>query len=353
MRVLLVFKGFLGDLILGSPVIRALKEHAGVTYLSVLTSPVGAALLLRDSLVDEVITFDRTRAKGLSGLRSFASELRAKRFDRAYSFHRSPRTALLLSLARIPDRVAYDNAYLAGLYKRLVQRSPELHEVLRSLELVLPDLDVAAQEAFHRARQGLDAGELGRLRLMPSQEGELSADVVTVLSEDKPHILVSPGSAWETKRWEAKGFAEVCAAAGALGFRPVVVGSKSDAAVCSEVAAKAAELGVQVVDLCGRTSIPELLELIRRARCVVCNDSMAQHVASAFKVPTVAVFCATSPKYGFGPWQNQAVVVERTDLFCKPCTRHGSRRCPMGTRACMTSVSSAEVVSAVENFLGK
>jgi heptosyltransferase-2 len=66
----------------------------------------------------------------------------------------------------------------------------------------------------------------------------------------------------------------------------------------------------------------------------------------------VAVFCATCPSFGFGPWQNpRAVVVEKQGLDCKPCSRHGGPRCPTGTRACMDGLPPEAVIAAAEEVL--
>ncbi|MCK5540435.1 MAG: hypothetical protein KAI69_05855, partial [Deltaproteobacteria bacterium] len=83
----------------------------------------------------------------------------------------------------------------------------------------------------------------------------------------------------------------------------------------------------------------------------ICNDSMALHMASACKIPTVAIFCATIPQFGFGPWQNRAVIVEKKDLDCRPCARHGSRQCPNQTRACMDDLPATAVIEAIESIL--
>jgi heptosyltransferase-2 len=82
------------------------------------------------------------------------------------------------------------------------------------------------------------------------------------------------------------------------------MGGPGDAAVNQRVAD-----GLDVIDLAGKTSISDAMSIVQQAKLVVCNDSMSLHMASAFKVPTVAVFCATSPALGFGPWKNNARVV--------------------------------------------
>ena len=97
----------------------------------------------------------------------------------------------------------------------------------------------------------------------------------------------------------------------------------------------------------------EALPLYQDAALVVCNDSLALHLASAFKVPNVAVFCATSPEFGFGPWENCAEVVEKKELACKPCRRHGSMKCPTGTESCMNDLGADKVISAIQNVMDK
>ena len=77
------------------------------------------------------------------------------------------------------------------------------------------------------------------------------------------------------------------------------------------------------------------------------------HIAVARGVPIVAVFCATTPNLGYGPYTNNAVVVERKELSCRPCGRHGSHSCPLGTDACMRQVSVADVLAGVEQLLNR
>jgi heptosyltransferase-2 len=73
------------------------------------------------------------------------------------------------------------------------------------------------------------------------------------------------------------------------------------------------------------------------------------HIAVAEKIPTVAVFCATTPELGFYPYSDHAVVVEKS-LSCRPCASHGGRRCPLGHEACMRLIESESVLQAVEKL---
>lgn len=349
-NILLVPKGYLGDLVLTSPVLEALKASDPTVSVTVMVPPQCAEFVRRDPHVDEVLIFDRRgEFRGWRGMRAFAEVLRSKRFDAAYSFHRSPRTSILLWKAGIPRRIGYADSYLSWLYTEQVDKTARCHEVVRNLELVLGQLRGDVEQEVLALRKGGPAPVSSRfsLRVPETSVDDVSVIVAGVLAPESPYVVLSPGSAWETKRWRADGFREVAQGLIARGNRIVVVGAPGDQEACDLVCRG---LGDSVTNLCGRTSVAELSVLIQHARAVVCNDSLALHIASAYHVPTVAVFCATSPLFGFGPWKNRAIVVEKGDLFCKPCRRHGSRRCPTGTEACMKGVTSQMVLQAFSDL---
>jgi heptosyltransferase-2 len=93
------------------------------------------------------------------------------------------------------------------------------------------------------------------------------------------------------------------------------------------------------------------MALIDHARVVISNDSAPMHLAVARGVPVVAIFCATTPSLGYGPYTEHAVVVEKKDLFCRPCSRHGGLLCPRGTDECMRLVTVADVLAGVDRLL--
>lgn len=104
--------------------------------------------------------------------------------------------------------------------------------------------------------------------------------------------------------------------------------------------------------LAGRTDMATLVAVIDRLALLVANDSAPMHVACARRVPVVAIFCATSPAFGYGPRGGGATVVE-ADLACRPCARHGGRRCPRGTDDCMRLVHPTVVLAAAREAIGR
>jgi len=333
MKILLVQTSFLGDTILSTPLIAALKQLHPEAELWMMTTPLAADLIKRDPLLTGVIPFaKRGPEKGLRGLLRQAAKLRESDFDIVYSLHRSARTTLLLWLSRIPQRIGFKSAKLAFLYTKTRLRPQEKHDVRRNLALIDDKIP----------QNKLPDG----LRLFAPEKHELSPEIQAELPPSGSYALIVPGSAWETKRWSASGYHQVAASLLKKGIQVVLMGSADETDVCREVAGKLA-----LINLAGRGNLETALYLTKHAKIMICNDSMALHMASACKIPTVTVFCATVPEFGFGPWQNRALVVEKKDLECRPCARHGSRSCPNKTRSCMDKLPAAEVITAVDKLL--
>ena len=333
MKILLVQTSFLGDTILSTPVISGIKTVYPTSRLWIMTTPLSSHLVKRDPLLEGVIAYDkRKNQSGLTGLLEISRKLKKMNFDRAYSLHRSFRTSILLWLAGIPYRIGCKDANLPYLYHETRSRNFSDHDVIRNLSILKGELDLSSFDM--------------EMRLFAPTKDEIHPDIQKKIDSSKSYAVLAPGSVWNTKMWFTEGFRSVAVFLLKQGYRVVLVGAKSDEAVCKAVAQD-----LDVINFAGRTDISEAMYIVKHAKLVVCNDSMTLHMASAFKIPTVTVFCATSPGFGYGPWKNNAIVVEKQDLHCKPCRPHGSEKCPEGTDACMRDLSPDEVIKAIQKVL--
>ena len=334
MRILIVQTSYLGDTILSTPVIAGIHQLHPSAEIWMMTTPFATGLVARDPLLAGVIPFDkRGQAAGLSGLARMGMALRKMKFERVYAIQRSYRTAFTLMAGNIPHRTGFRNAKLSFIFHSKQTRQPSDHDVLRNLSLLSGE---APLETFNT-----------RLRLFPPSLEDLGPDARQLLAQENPIALLVPGSAWPTKMWYWKHYRTVASHFIAQGFTVALLGGPGDRRINQQVSGN-----LTVLDLAGRTSVADAMALVQHARIMICNDSMALHMASAFRIPCVAIFCATSPSFGFGPWQNpQAIVVETKDLPCKPCTRHGGKTCPAGTRACMDLLLPDEIIAAAEQVL--
>ena len=333
MKLLLVQTSWLGDTILSTPVIAGIKSIYPDAELWIMTTRLSADLVKRDPLLAGNIIYDkRGRDSGVSGFLRTCRRVRDQQFQRAYSLHKSYRTALLLWHSRIPVRIGFENARLEFLYHLRKPRPKSEHDVIRNLSILSGESPV---ETLSKS-----------LRLFPPGTEEAPELVTEILNDNRDYVIMVPGSAWATKMWPWEGYRQVAAHLRRQQLPVVLLGAAAEVPVAERVAR-----GLDVINLAGKTSISEAMLMVSRSRLMVCNDSMALHLASAFRIPTVAIFCSTSPEFGFGPWQNRAIVVQREDLSCKPCGPHGFKRCPNDTQACMQDLPASRVIEAVDTLL--
>lgn len=334
MRCVVIQTAFLGDVILTLPLLDLLRNSAKVSWLGVLAAPEGADLLRLQGAADGVMEWDkRGTGGGIAGTVHAVRALRDARADAALIPHRSFRSALLAALAGVPERVGFDASGGRFLMTSLVRYDARGHEVERVAGLAA-GVGVAVPP--------------GRMPFSVRVRGEDRERVAAFLEAAgigaaRPLVLVAPGSLWPTKRWLPSRFgvaAEILARD--LGAAVVLAGTRSDAPVARSVAAAMAEPSVDAV---GRLSLGEWIALVERSSLALSNDSAAAHVAAGVGTPVVAVFGPTVPDMGFEPYTNGARVLG-ADLACRPCGKHGHRRCPLGHGACMERVTVDDVVAA-------
>jgi heptosyltransferase-2 len=323
---LVIQTAFLGDVVLTTPLLEALAARHGP--VDVVTTPAAAPLIETHPAVRRVIPYDKKgRDRGLGGLYRLARALRAERYECAYLPHRSLRTALAAWLARIPQRVGFDDGW-RSLYTDVRERPKQGHEIDRVLAL--------AGVAMPRARPTLHVTLADRA----ATEGFLREHGIR-----ERFVALAPGSIWGSKRWPYyRELAERLAGRVEI----LLVGGPEDAGLAAEITAAVARSGGRAVSGCGRLTVRQAAEAIRRAAVLVTNDSAPLHLAQAVDTPTVAIFGSTVPSFGFGPRGPRDQVVEVDGLPCRPCSAHGPPSCPLGHHLCMKSLSVQDVLHAIE-----
>jgi heptosyltransferase-2 len=333
-RVLIAQTGFLGDVVLATALVKPLADAGYHVYA--LVRPEHAPLLQSDPLIRGVIVDDKgVSRRGLPGALKTAGELRAYDFTAVVSPHRSHRTAAMLALARIPRRVGFVSSPLAWLFSDRVDTSATAHQIERNLCLLQP-LGI----------QGVRA----QMRLvMPAAAERAAAEHLSVCTA--PLVGVAPGSAWETKRWPAEKFAQTLRELSRrVSFTAVFLGSNRD---CANAAVAASLWSGPQLNLAGCTDLPTLCAIIERLDLLIANDSAPIHIAGAYRVPTVVVFLATHPSFGFGPMLQPFHIAQVEDLACRPCSPHGARRCPLGHFQCATRLEPEAVAEAAAALLAE
>lgn len=326
---LVVQTAFLGDVVLTTPLLRALAARHGP--VDVVTTPAAAPLLDTHPAVRQVIRYDKRGVdRGWSGFAALARRLREAHYEVAYLPHRSLRSALLAFGARVPKRVGFRDGW-RSLYTESRKRPASGHEVDRLLALA------GDAQAIRTPSIGLTAADHAAAVAFLESEG-LGNEVVAL----------APGSIWGTKRWPH--FTALAAQLGrvAPGHAVAVVGGTGDEALAADIVASVRRAGGRAASGCGQLTLRESAALLARCRLLVTNDSAPLHFAQAVGTPTVAVFGPTLPSFGFGPLNPGDRVVEMMDLTCRPCSKHGPAACPLGHHRCMRDLPVERVIAAIE-----
>lgn len=353
-RILAIRLDNLGDVLVTTPAIHAIKASLPDAEITLLASPVGAqAGRLNPDLAD-VIVYEAPwvdpwrRLPHDSGRERAAIEtLRGRRFDAAVIFtsyrQSSLPAAYLCYLADIPLRLAASiDACGSLLTTRHYHPDRPMHEVERGLDLVgavgfaTDEVDLVLRVpplVARRMRRWL-RGLRASLRRAPSA----------------PVVVVHPGCSMPARTYPPEQFAEALSLlVEALGAAAVVTGSGAERELVASIVDRLslpARRSVQPV--AGALTFEELCALIQAADVVVTNNTGPMHVAAAVKTPVVALFALTNPPEQWGPWR----VPHRLLYHEVPCRLCYSRICPLG-HECLRLVSAEQIVAAVAELLAE
>lgn len=323
---------FLGDTILTTALLAQLAHRGPV---DVVTTPAAASVLTGHPAVRSVIVYDKRGSHaGLFGLTTLASRLRSAAYDVAYLAQGSLRSAALAFMARIPERIGFATSAGSWLYTTKVPYRDDLHHAARLLMLSRPN---GREPTVEEMRPSLEPGPAER---------ELVDDLLrrAEVTASERLIALAPGSVWATKRWPYyRELAEELAGTG----RIVIVGGQDDAPLALEIRTAVPN----AVDATGLLPLLGSAELIGRCAVIVTNDSSPLHLASAMGTPTVAIFGPTVPEFGFGPLAPSSVAVGHETLACRPCHRHGPRRCPLTHFRCMRELTADAVAARARTLI--
>lgn len=333
MRLLVIQTAFLGDAVLTTPLLGALRERFPKAQISVLCTPEVAEVFSRHPSVSEVILFDkRQKQKSLRSRWSLIKELRRKRFDLAVIPHRSLTSALLGAMAGIPRRIGFSSSQGRWLLTDAVPFRWGVHDVDRNLSLLTPlGVPEATGQLWLRPEPQVSEAIVGRLEKAGVRRGDFL-------------LGINAGSVWATKRWLPERFAEVAdRAIRELGAKVLFIGGPKDKPVMDVVLSKMKEKPINWV---GETNLRELIAAVFRCSAFLTNDSGPMHIAVAAQVPTVAIFGPTTRELGFFPYGTGHKVIEK-ELECRPCGLHGAKACPLGHFECMKSITTSEVFDSI------
>jgi heptosyltransferase-2/heptosyltransferase-3 len=395
-RILVIKPDHLGDLLLASPALAALRSQHPGTRIVGLVGPWSRRIWQGNPNLDALAElpfpgFARTKDEGrmLTGARlssfvlfvssllkpylllvQYAQLLRRERYDAAVLLRDDHWWgAALAALAGIPVRVGHAHPLSAPFLTRALPFDPSEHVTSQALavvgalregddgrpttddagkrEAVPPDTSSGLSSVVRRPSSAVGSPPMS-FTPGPNEavwaEGWLAAHV----APGERLIVVHPGTGGPAKHWLPERWAAVADTLAAPGVRLLLTGGPGEEALVAEVAAHMRE---PALALAGQTSVGQLAALLGRAALVLGVDSGPLHIAVSQGTPSVHLF-GPSDQRRFGPWGDPARhVVLSASLFCSPCGVFAA--CPRGTAGpeCMAAIGAERVVAAARALL--
>ena len=316
----------IGDILLTTPLLRALRGVNPGARITVLTKSQFAPLVSHNPYVNEVIGIESGE-----GIGAVAGRIRGIRYSHMLDLHGSLRSRLLRRLVPGP---------WSTFRKRRLARAA-LIVTKRDLYGDAPPMAERYFEAAEPLGVGPDGGppDFFLSETADTRAGRLLAQL-SLARDSRPLVAMAPGAAHATKRWPVEAWTALARRVAATGADVALLGGPGDVATAQWVAEHA---GVSVASLAGVLGLQETGAVIRRAEVLVAGDTGLMHMATGVGTPVVALFGPTVRQFGFFPYNAEHSAVVELELACRPCSAQGGRACPLGHHRCLRAIAPERV----------
>jgi ADP-heptose:LPS heptosyltransferase len=348
-RVLVVRLRSIGDTVLATPSLTALKRFLPGAKVDILLEDWVAPLLEGFEDVDDVIPIGRRT----SGRLAAARDLRRRRYDVVFNLHGGSTSTFLTRATGARFRVGNADYRYSSLYSHLVSSSAEFwgrtptHSAEQQLALLgavgipvddrpksrLPVTDEALGSVFCRLTAEMPG-------LATRREG---GDINEAL-ELPDFALIHPAAAFATKQWSPENYARAAEFLAEKGLISVAVSAPDEKEVLRKMSSASSVPIVAFHDL----SLPEITALASRASIFVGNDSGIAHIAAAVGTPTVVIF-GSSNRDHWRPWTDASNEIVYEEFHCQPCPGYECKE--FGQPQCIQTLPVSKVISAIENLI--
>ena len=340
-RIVVHSPTWVGDAVMSLPALHALRRICPRAHITVASRRGTSDIFIESNSVDDVLIQERS---GLLSTLSNASKWKRRQFDLAVLFQNAFAAAATAFFARVPMRIGYGTDRRARLLTTALPLpvwKNERHESSYYLNIVAEfERIVFGASSLSKSEPVFD--------LPVSEERKNSARRILNdhgASPAKPLAILCPGSVnSRAKRWPAESYAELADRLIDAGMDVALIGSPAEMDVSRQVYALAKR---QPIVLTGKTSVAEVVAVVRIADVLVTNDTGPAHIGAALRTPTLVIFGPTNPLTTY-PLSAQAEVI-RHPPDCAPCML---RDCPIDHR-CMTAISVAEVFERAIRMIEK
>jgi ADP-heptose:LPS heptosyltransferase len=336
MKFLVIRFSSIGDVVLTSPVVRCLRTQLPDAEIHFLIRPAFQSVLVNNPYITKLHLLQES-------ISDTVDTLKEERFDYVIDLQRNLRSLRIKRGLKVP---AFSFKKLN--FQKLVFTKLKWNVMPKQVHVVDRYLNTVNLFGVYNDGAGLD------YFIKP---GEEVSEKDIPASHHAGFISVVIGGSFYTKKLPVYKLKELCSK---IDHPIILLGGPEDATVGEEI--KKVD-SIKVYNACGKFSLNESADLIRRSKLVVSHDTGLMHIAAAYKKQIITVWGSTTPSFGMYPYYgvnflSQQITTPCDDiqvhkLWCRPCTKIGKRTCPQGHFKCMKNISIDELVLKVNERLGR
>ncbi len=318
-KILIIRLSSLGDILLTTPVIRAINKKYPNSQIDYVVKKQYSSALQYNPLISSLYLYEKEKAK------SIKDQVRKVKYDLIIDLQNNLRSCALTF--RLGTEV---KRFKKPTFKKLIL-------VWTKINLLKEFKPIPVRYAETAALQIDDNG----LDLF------IPENINPKLAAGKKYIGICPGAKHFTKRWPEKYFIELGNRLNSQGFALVIFGGKEDRELCEAISSKIED----GINLCNNDDLLQTASDMKQCHHIICNDSGLMHTATAVRVPITAIFGSTVSEFGFIPYLSDNSILENNSLSCRPCSHIGRSSCPKRHFKCMQEIKPNMVFDHVKSFL--
>lgn len=336
MKFLVIRFSSIGDIVLTTPVLRCVKTQLPDVELHFLVKPQFQTVVANNPYIDKIHLLQ-------TDWQQMVEELKKEKFDYIIDLHHNLRTLRVKRALRVPsfsfNKLNFEKLVFTKLKWNVMPKG--IHIIDRYLQTVEPF-------GVYNDGRGMD------YFIAPHEEVQ-QKDIPT--SHKAGYIGIVIGASFYTKKLPVYKLQELCRK---IEHPIILLGGPEDAAEGNEISKVDA---IKVYNACGKFSLNESADLVRKAKLIIAHDTGLMHIAAALKKQVIAVWGSTTPSFGMYPYYGAQFLSQGTTfpyddvqvhkLWCRPCTKIGRKKCPQGHFKCMKNISTDEIVQRVHERLGR
>jgi ADP-heptose:LPS heptosyltransferase len=311
----------IGDIVLTTPVIRCLKQQYPEAEVHYATKKSYQSLLENNPYIDKVFVLE-------NGLNELVKFLQSERYDYVIDLHNNLRTSIIKLRLKTPLSMGEGSGVRSFSFDKLNLQKWILVKFKKNL---MPNVHIVDRYMKTVESLGVKNDNKGLDYFIPEKD-EMPLDWLPENFRNG-YAVYAIGGQHETKKLPLNKMIELCQT---IQLPLVLIGGKEDVVISEQLSV--ISKNNLIFDTCGKCNLNQSASIIKNSKIVYTHDTGMMHVAAALKKKVISIWGNTVPEFGMYPYQTDFEVIEHKDLNCRPCSKIGYNKCPLGHFKCMNDL---------------